>query len=193
MVWRRNLIVDFWEVGGLSRLLCVRTVQYCQTDAPQIHPMCLSNHQMWAISRLLDCVVTFLCDCSRRGGRGWHMTRRRKSIFASFRSERLRLKALQLRSTYREDMVSWTWWLRTIMVVVWGLESCAVRLGWENGTVRQRWLWVVFPGTFSESLPRFHHSLSSNRRTEPMSSQSCGCHKTEKRYRTCPITPILPA
>ena len=152
MVWRRNLIVDFWEDGGLSRLLCVRTVQYCQTDAPQIHPMFLSNHQMWAISRLLDCVVTLLCDCSRRGGRGWHMTRRRKSIFASFRSERLRLKALQLRSTYREDMVSWAWWLRTIMVVVWGLQSCAVRLGWENGTVRQRWLWVVL---FQNLYPDF--------------------------------------
>ena len=69
-----NLIVDFWEDGGVLRLSCDRIQNHCHTAAQCLHQNALPSRQMWAISHLLDCIVTFLCDCSRRGGRSRPVT-----------------------------------------------------------------------------------------------------------------------
>ena len=46
----------------------------------------------------------------------------RKSIFVSFRNERLRMTTQWPRYIYREEVLRRKWWLHTILVVVWGLE-----------------------------------------------------------------------
>ena len=45
----------------------------------------------------------------------------RKSNFASFRNENLRMTTHSPRYIYREETPRRTWWLHTILVVVWGL------------------------------------------------------------------------
>ena len=47
---------------------------------------------------------------------------RQKSIFVSFRSERLRMTTQWPSHTYREDVLRRAWWLHAILVVVLGLE-----------------------------------------------------------------------
>ena len=67
----------------------------------------------------------------------------RKSIFVSFRNERLRMTTHWPRYIYREDVLRRAWWLHTILVVIWGIESRNVVIGG----------WVDF-----------WHSLRSNRK-----------------------------
>ena len=45
---------------------------------------------------------------------------RQKSIFVSFRSERLRMTTHWPSNIYGEEILRWEWWLYTILVVVWG-------------------------------------------------------------------------
>ena len=46
----------------------------------------------------------------------------RKSIFVSFRSERLRITTYWPRHIYREDILRQTWWLYAIFMVEMGAE-----------------------------------------------------------------------
>ena len=71
---RRSRILDFWVGVGVSWLLCVWIEQHCHAAAPRFYQTILSNRQRYAISHVRDCVVTFLSDCSRRGGRGRPVT-----------------------------------------------------------------------------------------------------------------------
>ena len=54
----------------------------------------------------------------------------RKSIFISFRNERLRKTTHWPRHIYREEILRRAWWLHIILVVVWGME-CGCR--WLGG------------------------------------------------------------
>ena len=59
------------EIGFLNKL---RTQHNCHAAALCLYQKALPSCQMWAISHQLDVTVTFLSDCSRRGGRGWPVT-----------------------------------------------------------------------------------------------------------------------
>ena len=79
------------------------------------------SRQMSAISHQLDVTVTFLSNCSRRGGRGRPMTSKcRKSIFVSLRRERLRMTSQWPSHIYREDVLRRASCLHAILVVVLG-------------------------------------------------------------------------
>ena len=71
---RWNHFLDFQGSVGVYRLSYVRTQYHCHTTTPCLYQSSLSSHPMWAISHLLGCVVTFLSDCSSRGGRGRPVT-----------------------------------------------------------------------------------------------------------------------
>ena len=80
----------------------------------------------------------------------------RKSIFVSFRSERLRKTGHWPRYTYKEEILRRAWWFHAILVVVWGVDSdCGRR--WLGGILAQ---WVVFPGFFG--IFRVFIALRSN-------------------------------
>ena len=70
----RNLIVEVLLGIGVSRISCTWTQQFSDAAAPHFHQTSLAAHQMWATFRLLDCIVTFLCNCSRRESRGRPVT-----------------------------------------------------------------------------------------------------------------------
>ena len=71
---RRSQTLNFWHGVGVSRLLHMRTQNHCPTAARCYHCIDVSSRQMWAISHQLDVTVTFLSNCSRRGGRGRPVT-----------------------------------------------------------------------------------------------------------------------
>ena len=73
LLWR-CLIVEFWEDSVVLRLFHNPPQQFNHTIVLCYHQSDLSLRQMMVVSRQLDASVTFLCDCSRDGGRGRSMT-----------------------------------------------------------------------------------------------------------------------
>ena len=73
-VLKRNLIVDFWRDIGILRLLCIQTQRHRHTFSRHYYQVDRFCRQRWTNSDRLDADVTFLCDCSRRGGRGRPLT-----------------------------------------------------------------------------------------------------------------------
>ena len=63
-------------------------------------------------------------------------SKRRKSIFVSFRSDRLRMTTRWPSHIYREDVLRRAWWLHAILVVLWAsrLVSCVGLEKWAVGT-----------------------------------------------------------